>query len=119
MFDLVKKGMYIGLGLASMTKDKIEAVAKDVAEKAKLSEEDGRKFAAELEDEAKKAQEQLRNTVEGMVQAVMKKMPCDKKFNAVEQRLAALEAKCGVPTPPAAEGAGDKCCGQECDCASK
>ena len=33
MFDLIKKTMLTGVGLAAMTKDKVEALAKELSEK--------------------------------------------------------------------------------------
>lgn len=98
MLDLVKKGLYIGLGLASMTKDKIEAVAKELAENAKMPEEEGRKLAKALHEESQKAKENLRTTVEAMVEAAAKKLPCCKRYNDVVRRLDALEAAAGIKT---------------------
>ncbi|MFA4943612.1 MAG: hypothetical protein WC789_02795 [Lentisphaeria bacterium] len=95
MLDLLKKGIYIGLGLASMTKEKADALAKEVTEKAKLTEEEGRKFASALEEESKKAQDQLRTTVEALVEKAVKVCPGCKLVKGLERRLAALEAKCG------------------------
>lgn len=50
MFETVKKGVYLGLGLASLTKDKVQQFAADVTREAKLTEEQGRKFEAELQE---------------------------------------------------------------------
>ncbi len=36
MFDLIKKTLLTGVGLAAMAKDKIEELAKELAEKGKL-----------------------------------------------------------------------------------
>jgi len=44
MFDLIKKTMLTGVGLAGLTKDKIEKLAKELAKKGKLSEKEGKKL---------------------------------------------------------------------------
>ncbi len=38
MFDLIKKTLLTGVGLAVMTKDKVEELGKEFASQAKLSE---------------------------------------------------------------------------------
>ncbi|OGV72113.1 MAG: hypothetical protein A3K19_21155 [Lentisphaerae bacterium RIFOXYB12_FULL_65_16] len=92
MKEFAEKGFYAGLGLAALTKDKIEELAKDFAARAKISEEQGRKLADYLHEEGKKAREGLGKTVDGMVQNAIKRMPCEKKLEALEARVAALEA---------------------------
>ena len=42
MFDLIKKTMLTGVGLAAMTKDKVEELAKELSKKGKLSEKEGK-----------------------------------------------------------------------------
>jgi len=103
--NLLKKGIYIGLGLASLTKDKLAAVAAEVAKSAKLSEEEGRKLAGDLETESQKARDQLKAQVDSLVEAAAKRLPCCQKLTAIEQRLAKLEAACNCPPP-----AGDAGC---------
>ena len=44
MLDLMKKAMLIGLGITSMTRDKVEQFAREISEDSKLSEEEGKKL---------------------------------------------------------------------------
>jgi polyhydroxyalkanoate synthesis regulator phasin len=44
MMDLLKRGILTGIGIASLTKDKIEELAEKIIEESKLSEEEGRKL---------------------------------------------------------------------------
>ena len=44
MFDLIKKTLLTGVGLAVMTKDKVEELGKEFASQAKLSELEGKEF---------------------------------------------------------------------------
>ena len=96
MLDLMKKSLYVGLGLAALTKDKLETIGKEMAKSAKLSEDEGRKLTEYLEEEAKKARESLKSTVDKMVESAVAKLPCVRKVEELEKRLAALE-KAGGP----------------------
>jgi polyhydroxyalkanoate synthesis regulator phasin len=44
MLDLLKKTILTGIGIASMTKDKVEELAKKIVKETKLSEEEGKKL---------------------------------------------------------------------------
>ena len=92
MFELAKKGFYMGLGLAGMTKDKAEAFARGFAQKANLTEDEGKKFADYIHEESQKAQDNLKSTVENMVRKTTSKMPCMKRIDELEARLARIEA---------------------------
>ena len=107
MFEFAKKGLYIGLGLASMTKDKADEFAKEFAKRAKVSEDEGRKFADYLKDESKKAEKDLKKNVEKIVEKTVGKMPCMKKIDALEERIAELEAALKTCC---ADKAGSDCC---------
>lgn len=93
MLELLKKTAYTGLGLAFMTQDKIRDVARDLSQKAKLSEDDGRKLADELNVKAKEARDQFEERVANAVQAAVAKLPspCTGRLTAIEERLAAIE----------------------------
>ena len=99
MLDLVKKGLYIGLGLASLTKERVETLAKDLTQYTKLSEEEGRKLAEFLQTESKKARENLRGQVDSMVQAAVDRLPSAARVEQLEKRIAALEAAAGIKPP--------------------
>ena len=113
MMDYAKKGFYIGLGLAGMTKEKIEELGREFAKRSQLSEDEGRKLAEFLKDESKKAHADLKENVDRLVQKAIARLPCEKKVAQLEARLAALEAKLGI-TPASDPGDKDaKTCG--CD----
>jgi len=118
MLDFAKRGLYVGLGLAYTTKEKVEAFAKEFAARSKLSEEEGRKLAEYLQAESKKASESLKETVEQLVQKAAKRLPCDRRFQGLEARLAALEKAAGIASPPPAEPS-KCCCGDQDEAAKK
>jgi len=43
MLDLIKKTMLTGVGLALLAKDEVEGLAKELVDKGKMSEKDGKK----------------------------------------------------------------------------
>lgn len=93
MLDLLKKTAYTGLGLAFMTQEKIRDAARDLSQRAKLNEEEGRRFAEELNEKAKEARGQFEDRVAQAVQATMTKLrvPTADSLAAIEARLAAVE----------------------------
>ena len=56
MFDLIKKTLLTGVGLAVMTKEKVEELGKDLASQAKLSEHEGKEFVDHLLKQSDTAQ---------------------------------------------------------------
>ena len=96
MLELMKKSLYVGLGLAALTKETLQTVGKEMAKSAKLSEEEGRKLTQYLEEESKKARESLKATVDKIVESAVAKLPCVTKIEDLEKRLAALEKAAGA-----------------------
>ena len=73
MLDLVKKTMLTGIGLALLAKDEVEDLAKELIDKGKMSEQDGRKFFNDLQDRYDKVQKKLEDQVEKTVKEMLKK----------------------------------------------
>ncbi|APW61570.1 phasin family protein [Paludisphaera borealis] len=69
MIDLIKKTLLTGVGLAVMTKDKVEELGRDLVSQAKLSESEGREFV----DNLVKQSDTARNEFETRINAVVKK----------------------------------------------
>jgi polyhydroxyalkanoate synthesis regulator phasin len=67
MFDLIKKTMLMGVGLAVMSKEKAEAMAREIAENAKLSGEKGQEFVDEVVGKSEKMRKDLEETVQRVV----------------------------------------------------
>jgi len=74
MFDIIKKVMLTGVGLAAMTKDKVEELARDLAKKGKLSEKEGKKLVDDLLKKSETAKKDLEKDIEKVVKNTMKKM---------------------------------------------
>ena len=93
MFELLKKTMLTGIGIASMTKDKIEELGKKISEESKLTEEEGKKMINDLLKQSEKAREDLENQVQKLVKKSLVKLdiPILEDFNRLEKRIKKLE----------------------------
>jgi len=93
MFDIIKKAMLTGVGLAAMTRDKIEEMAKELTEKGEMTEKEGRELVDELVKKSEKAKKDLETKMEGIVEKVLGKMNLATKedISKIEKRLKRLE----------------------------
>lgn len=73
MFDLVKKSMLAGIGLALKTWDEVEDLVTDIQKKGEMSESEGRKFLDEARKRYDEAQSKLEKRVEETVKSFLKK----------------------------------------------
>ena len=90
MFDLIKKTMLIGIGLAAMTKEKAEELAKELIEKGELSEKEGKELVDEMLKKSEQAGKDLETKIEGVVQKALGKMDLASKKD-VSQLAAKIE----------------------------
>jgi polyhydroxyalkanoate synthesis regulator phasin len=73
MPDIVKKTLLAGIGLALKTWDEVEDIAKELVEKGKMSENDGKKFLNDLQKRYEETQRKLEARVEKTVKEFLKK----------------------------------------------
>lgn len=73
MFDLVKKSMLAGIGLALKTWDEVEDMVNELQKKGELSETEGRKFLEEVQKRYEETQGKLEKRVEQAVKDFLKK----------------------------------------------
>ncbi len=59
MKEMLKNALYTGLGAAFLTKEKIEELRKDLIEKGKMSQDEGKQFVDDLIRKSEKAKDQL------------------------------------------------------------
>jgi polyhydroxyalkanoate synthesis regulator phasin len=92
MLDLMKKAIFTGLGLAFMTKEKIEEFSKELVEKGKLSETEGKDFIDELREKSEEAREKLQEQIQNGVNHTLKKMNIATRddISRLEKRLSKL-----------------------------
>jgi polyhydroxyalkanoate synthesis regulator phasin len=73
MFDLVRKSMLAGIGLALKTWDEVEDLVKDLQKKGEMSEAEGRRFLDDIQKKYEQTQEKLEKRVEQTVKDFLKK----------------------------------------------
>ena len=73
MLELVKKTMLTGIGLALLAKDEVEDLAKELVDKGKMTEKDGKKFLEDLQKRYEEVQSKLEDRVEKTVKDFLKK----------------------------------------------
>lgn len=74
MIDLLKKTAFVGIGMAALTKDKLEEISKDFIAKGQLSEQEGEKFVAELVQRSEEAKRDLEKQIDTTTTKIIKKM---------------------------------------------
>ncbi|MBW2610495.1 MAG: phasin family protein [Deltaproteobacteria bacterium] len=88
MFDLIKKTILTGVGLAAMTRDKFEELAKELTERGEISEKEGKELVDDLLEKSKQARKDLETKVEDIVHKVLEKIDV-----ATKKDIAGLEKK--------------------------
>lgn len=93
MFDLIKKTLLAGAGLAAMTKEKIEEVIGELVEKGNLSEKEGKEVVEELIEKSKTAKKDLEKKIEKIVTESLKKIniPTRDELTEIKERIERLE----------------------------
>lgn len=100
MFEIFKKGLFAGLGLAVVTKTKLESVLKKLVEEGKMSRDEAEKMGKELLESGEKQwtdlESYLQETIKGFLANMdickasdVKKLK--KKIKALDLRLKAVE----------------------------
>jgi len=97
LLDTLKKTLYAGVGMAFLTRDKIEEMANKLAEEAKLGESEGKKFIDEILKKSEEAKSSFQRAVDSGVAAALERMNVarDRDLKALEARVKALESRLG------------------------
>ncbi len=74
MIELIKKAMLTGLGLASLTKEKVAEIGRDFIEQGKLSQQEGEKLMDELLAKVEESKQEIKKQVDERVEEILKKM---------------------------------------------
>jgi len=95
MLDVVHKTFLLGLGLAAITRDKIDAHVKELVEKGKLSEKDGRELAQEMLEKSDEMKKDFQEKVEKCVEDTLQKLNIATKsdIEALADRVEKLETR--------------------------
>ena len=91
MIEFIKKAMFTGIGLASMTKDKVEEVAKEFVEQGNLTEKEGRKLIKDMMDYSEKSRGELETLIDKYVEKAIGKLDLARKSDIDELKGKILE----------------------------
>jgi polyhydroxyalkanoate synthesis regulator phasin len=93
MFELVKKTLFLGFGLATLTKEKLEELGREVARQAQLNETKAREFQLELNTRAEQSRQALATEIDRRVDQAFGKVGVARSKDMIEvaARLEALE----------------------------
>jgi polyhydroxyalkanoate synthesis regulator phasin len=94
MKDILKNVMYAGIGAAFLTREKLEEVGRELADKGSLSVEEGKAFVDDLLKKSESAKANLEQWISRKVDERLKSCACAKGEEIAELRckIEALEA---------------------------
>ena len=102
MEDLFKKFLYTGVGLVAFTAEKLQTTVDDLVHDGKLSKSEGKKMLDGLLDSAQAKREDFEESLQSVTEKIIERLniPSQSDYEALEQRVAALEAKiAAIPKP--------------------
>ena len=93
MLDLIKKTYLLGLGLATVTREKLEEIVDELVKRGEIAEKDRTHVLQDLMERAKEQQQRLTNMTRDTVQRIIQEfaLPSGTQFRQLEQRVEALE----------------------------
>jgi polyhydroxyalkanoate synthesis regulator phasin len=93
MEDLFKKVLYTGVGLVSVTAEKLQEAVDKLVSENKLSREEGRKVVDDLIKETETKREEFEGQIKTLVEDVVSrvKLVTKKEFEDLVRRVEALE----------------------------
>ncbi|RKY25539.1 MAG: hypothetical protein DRP62_00900 [Planctomycetota bacterium] len=94
MLDSIHKMFLAGVGLAAMTKDKIDEHIKELVEKGKLTEKEAREMADDMLKKSEQARKDLQKQVEEFVKQTLQtiRVASKKDVEDLAARVEKLEA---------------------------
>lgn len=103
MLQFLRKTYLLGLGLASVTRERLEEVVDELVKRGEVAEGDRQKVLDDLLERAKEEQKKLSTSVKEGVQKVVGEMgiPTRKEFSDLVERVAHMEkAAMGTQSKP-------------------
>jgi len=101
MLEILKKTYLVGVGLAAKTWEEVEALSKEMIQKAKMSEQEGSKFLKEMRKRYDDTQKKTGKYMEKVVKDIMKKMDLatGDDIKALKNEIQRLKKAAGNTTP--------------------
>lgn len=95
--NLFQEGLYVGLGLALRTKEKVEEFGNKITEEHNMNEEEGKKFVDDLMKESEETKTKLDEVIESRLDSYLKdaNIPSKKDIDKLSKKIDELEKKMG------------------------
>ncbi len=95
MEDLIKKFVYTGVGIASLTADKLQKSIDKLVDEEKISEKEGKKLVDEFFQKTESKKKEFETQLSKITEEVVKKFDFSKAKEILElnKRVKALETK--------------------------
>jgi len=95
MLDLIKKSIYLGLGAATVSKEKIESLVDELIEKGQLSKDKKTEAVKEIFEKIEKEEKEIKTKIDNTVTETMKKIGIVAKseYDNLLKRVEELERK--------------------------
>jgi polyhydroxyalkanoate synthesis regulator phasin len=104
--DFIKSLLYMAVGYASMNKEKVEEFTKNISEKGKMTEEEGKKVIEDVIQRAKEIKEDIMVKIEDVSQQLYEtlNLATKKEIEELKARIDALESGRGNTNGHASSG---------------
>lgn len=98
MEDFFKKFLYTGVGLVSMTAEKLQEAVDDLVGEGKMSKEEGKKIVDEFINNAEAKKDEFESKMKQAADDVASnlKFPTKKDLQSLLERIEAIEKKLGI-----------------------
>ena len=91
---MMKRALYLGLGVLSVTREKAEKLMKEMVEKGEINAEEGNTFVDDLIKRGEEVKQEMKTFIEEEVKCKHKELAVTREeFSALEQRVKDLEMR--------------------------
>jgi polyhydroxyalkanoate synthesis regulator phasin len=103
MEDMLKKILYTGVGIATITAEKLQETVDEWVGKGQVSEDEGKKivddFWSKVDNRRHEVEDKLKDFAESVTNKVnLPRVATDEDIESLVKRIEALEAKAGIKT---------------------
>ncbi|WP_338764675.1 hypothetical protein WAF17_00055 [Bernardetia sp. ABR2-2B] len=98
MEDLLKKLVYTGVGVVSMTAEKLQEAVDKLVDERKMSADEGKKLVDEFFDTTEEKKKEFEGQLSSIVEKIVRsfKFASNKEVSELTDRVKTLEANAGI-----------------------